>query len=422
MASLENRAGKYRVIFRLGGRKFSRSLKTRNEKEANASLARLEDSLRRVELGMLELPSGADPATFLLSDGRVNVRPRVQATLTLKQLLEKFFASIPEGNLEPSTIQGMRVHEKQLIKYLGAQFPIRTLTFSHLQAYADRRGQDMGRRGRRVTPITVRKSIVTLQTVWHWGVQEGLVNGPFPSRGLRFAKTKEKPSFQTFTAVERQSKTLPAAEAADLWDCVFLTRVEIEDLLSFAKKNADHEFLYPMLVFAAHTGARRSEIIRSTADHVDFTANAITIHEKKRVRGQLTTRRVPMSPVLRAVLGEWIRRHPECHNLFCRCNYFPSRITGRSHRPLTPTEANYHLKVTLAESKWARLRGWHVFRHSFCSNCAAAGIDQRVINSWVGHQTEAMVRRYRHLIPDQQQSAIMLVFGGGKQSRIARPA
>lgn len=38
-------------------------------------------------------------------------------------------------------------------------------------------------------------------------------------------------------------------------------------------------------------------------------------------------------------------------------------------------------------------------------------VDQRIINAWVGHQTEEMVRRYTHLIPNQQQEAIRLVFG-----------
>jgi integrase len=74
----------------------------------------------------------------------------------------------------------------------------------------------------------------------------------------------------------------------------------------------------------------------------------------------------------------------------------------------------------VAGSKWGVLHGWHLFRHSFCSNCAAKGIDQRIINAWVGHQTEDMVRRYRHLIPDQQQSAIITVFGRqGPESVVA---
>jgi integrase len=57
------------------------------------------------------------------------------------------------------------------------------------------------------------------------------------------------------------------------------------------------------------------------------------------------------------------------------------------------------------------LRGWHVLRHSFISNCAAKGVDQRLIDAWVGHTTEEMRKRYRHLIPDVEQQAIQTVFG-----------
>jgi hypothetical protein len=57
------------------------------------------------------------------------------------------------------------------------------------------------------------------------------------------------------------------------------------------------------------------------------------------------------------------------------------------------------------------LRGWHALRHSFCSNCAAAGVDQRLIDAWVGHTTEGMRRRYRHLLPNQERQAIQTVFG-----------
>jgi len=42
MASLEHRAGKYRVVFRFGGKKSTRSLKTKSERAATSSLARWE--------------------------------------------------------------------------------------------------------------------------------------------------------------------------------------------------------------------------------------------------------------------------------------------------------------------------------------------------------------------------------------------
>ena len=78
MASLEQRSGHFRVVFRFAGRKFNRSLKTANRTEAAASLARLEDNLRRLELGTLVLPDHTDLASFLLSDGRRNGKPRLR--------------------------------------------------------------------------------------------------------------------------------------------------------------------------------------------------------------------------------------------------------------------------------------------------------------------------------------------------------
>jgi integrase len=59
----------------------------------------------------------------------------------------------------------------------------------------------------------------------------------------------------------------------------------------------------------------------------------------------------------------------------------------------------------IRRSKWAVLPGWHCLRHSFISNCAAWGVDQRLIDHWVGHTTEAMRRRYSHLLPAVSQAA-----------------
>ena len=39
------------------------------------------------------------------------------------------------------------------------------------------------------------------------------------------------------------------------------------------------------------------------------------------------------------------------------------------------------------------------------------GVDQRIIDELVGHQTEAMRRRYRHLYPQTVADAVKQVFG-----------
>ena len=82
-------------------------------------------------------------------------------------------------------------------------------------------------------------------------------------------------------------------------------------------------------------------------------------------------------------------------------------IDGQS---LTVDEASHQFKLTFAGNKWEKIRGWHVFRHSFISNCASRGIDQRMIDDWTGHQTEEMRKRYRHLFPSVQQVALQSVF------------
>src|SRR5262249_55223929 len=141
------------------------------------------------------------------------------------------------------------------------------------------------------------------------------------------------------------------------------------------------------------------------------------IHERKRAKGKRTSRRVALTPFLADALKEWLARHPGGQYLFCHELQVPRSKTKRTeYGPLTTNEAATHFRRTLAGSKWDKLRGWHVFRHSFVSNCAAKSIDQRVIDEWTGHQTEEMRRRYRHLFPHQQQTAIRLVFGDGNNS------
>lgn len=417
MAFLEQRGRSFRIIFRFAGARYAKALNTHDERAARASLARVEDKLHRLELGTLNVPESVDLVTFVVGDGTNSTKPQPlvaphgqRAPLGLSDLFAAYWAKLPEGNLELSTITGMKIHQRQLERHFGKRFSISGLKLTDLQGYVEKRSRDKGLRGRTVTAATIRKAIVTLRTVWNWGRQHELVERPFPSKGLRFPKGTEKPPFMTFTEVQRRAKGATPAEAADLWECAFLSLSELDELLQLVKQRAGHSCVYPMFVFAAHTGARRSELIRSTLDDLDFDHNLITIHERKKSHDKRTTRRVPMSALLRAVLQDILQRHPGIHSTF----WHEPSIRGHhcvEPKPLDADTAHGHFKRILAGSKWEKLRGWHIFRHSFCSNCAAKGIDQRIIDAWVGHLSPEMVRRYRHLLPDQQQTAINIVFG-----------
>ena len=129
----------------------------------------------------------------------------------------------------------------------------------------------------------------------------GHVQDDFPGAGLVYLKSVEKLPFMTWKEIDRR---IAAGGAPDeLWECLYLREQEIDKFLDFVQQRKAPVWIYPMCVMAAHTGARRSEMLRAERQDVDFEAGIITIREKKRVRGKVTTRRVPISSRLKESLA-----------------------------------------------------------------------------------------------------------------------
>jgi integrase len=357
MASLEMRGRRYRVVFRYGSRKFQHPLKTADLTEAESCRARVEENLRLLERGRLVLSPGADLPTFLLSDGRLAAQPAVAEALTLQGLYDRYRQTHGNGALEANSLETVSMHLRHFVETLGSKFALQTLTLTDLQAHIDRRARKKYR-GRTLSPVTLRKEMASFRAAWNWAAQAGLVTGPFPSRGLTYPKTTEKPPFQTWGEIERQVSWggLSAAEERELWDCVFLTLPEVAALLAFVKEYASHPWIYPMFCLAAHTGARRSEMLRARVQDVDLEGQTILLNEKKRARGRRTTRRVPLSPLLAEVLKDWLARHPGGPHLFCQAEVVGrskkrSRTTGHRAESSRPTS----LKGRLGTSACARV-------------------------------------------------------------------
>jgi integrase len=321
---------------------------------------------------------------------------------------------------------------------LGERFHLQQLTAADLQGHVNERLKKKYR-GRHLSTVTLKKEMASFRAAWNWAVHMGLVTGPFPSGGLVYPKADEKPPFMTWQEIERKiTPGMSQADQGELWDCLYLRREEIDELLPLVKERATHGWVYPMFVFAAHTGARRSEMLRVLVADVDFDTRTILIREQKRSRKQRTTRRVPLTSFLVDVLKGWLETHPGGQYLFChqsevtrskkrsqttghkgettRATSLKGRMSTVRRRELptlgalTRDEVHDHFKRTLSGTKWEVLRGFHVLRHSFISACASKGIDQRLIDEWTGHSTEEQRRRYRHLYPSTQQEAIGRVF------------
>ncbi|CAN5911964.1 hypothetical protein BH23PLA1_BH23PLA1_39750 [soil metagenome] len=441
MASIQQKGAGWYCQFVHRGKRHTFAIGRVTREAAERKAGKVEELLDLLKRGIVRLPAGMDVVAFMRHDGRP---PEAEAPardgMTLGRLRDQYL-EVHEHSLEESTLEGIRLHFRHLVATLGERFPIDGLTSADLQGHVDRRAVAKGTRGRRLSPATIRKEIVTLRTAWNWAVGTERLAGRFPAKGLRYPKADEKPPFQSREEIERRigGGGLKPAEIADLWDALYLTLPEIDDLLGHVREQAAHAWIHPMVCTAAHTGARRGELIRMRRQDVDFGAGTVSISENKRARGKRTTRRVPLSPALADVLRVWLAEHPGGAYLFCHAGEVErskkrSRTTGHQHGegrasslkgrlatvreryerpdsgPLTKKKAHDHFKRTLAGSKWAVLRGWHVLRHSFISACASRGIDQRLIDEWVGHTTEEMRRRYRHLYPSVQRRAIASVF------------
>jgi integrase len=275
-----------------------------------------------------------------------------------------------------------------------------------IQDYVTARTREPGLRKKKVSRKTVEKELGTLSSIWNkWGVVQGLIASPPPLGDLTYPKGTKKPKFQTREQIERaiaRGRMAPEAQA-ELWHSLFLTLSEVEAFLDHVRDADRPAYVYPMAVFAAHTGARRSEIRRSLVADFDFEAKTVLIREKKKnPTVDETHREVPMSPRLEAAMRAWLAKHPGGPYAICT-------PTGRA---ITDDYATKIISAATRGSQWAAIPGWHCLRHSFISNCAARGVDQRFIDDWVGHTTEEMRKRYRHLVPDVSKAALLSVFGG----------
>jgi integrase len=442
MASLMQQGDRFYCQFVYQGKRHCFALGKVGLQEAEAKINQADYLLMRIRQGLLSVPAGVNIITFLRFDGKSpQETPDGRDEVTLGQLRDRYL-EVHRGSLEPSTIGGIELHFRHLVSTLGERFPLKELGQDALQTYASKRAS-MKYRGKPISPATIKKELITLRTAWNWGAGAGLVSGRFPAlRKVRMAKPDEKPPFRTWQEIARRLALggLTDHQADELWDTLYLRKEEIEELLAYVKDHATLPWVYPLLCTTAHTGARRSELLRMEVGDVDFAAGTVIVREKKRAHDKRTTRRVSLTPFLAGVLRDWLKVHPGGQYLFCQPaevarskkrskttghqsdNVRPSSFKGRMatvrqrDRPapaaLTCNEAHDHFKRSLAGSKWEVLKGFHLLRHSFISCLAAAGVDQRIIDDFVGHQTEEQRRRYRHLIPDVKQQAISLAFEG----------
>lgn len=404
MASLRESGKGFIVCFRFSGQQYNRAIGTDDPKEAEARRKRVDATLHDLRTGRLTIPEDCpDVATFILSDGKATARATPVKHTTLKELWERYRAETPETAKEGTTRLTERIHFSHLFRHLGEKTAVPLLTTADLQRYIGKRSKEDGIRGETVKARTIKKELATLRAVWNgFALSHKIVKRDFKQQfgTLVYGKEQSKPPFQTYEQIQRRIERngLTVAQQANLWDCLFLDETQVEEVLTIIRQAEKAPvWLYPMALCAAHTGARRGELLRSEPDDFDTDTATVQWREKKKDKDrEFTYRAVRMSSRMAAAMEGWI-------NTRAASKYTFGNVTVKT--------AQTALKQALAGTKYSNIRGWHLFRHSLASILAMKGTDQRIIDATLGHSTEDMRQRYRHLFPSQQQAALDSIFG-----------
>jgi integrase len=393
MASIQKKGDAWYCQFLYRRQRHTFAVGEVDEAEARAVAAKVGYLLMRLKQNLLDIPAGCDIVTFVRFDGNPPTdKPHLIAKEhTFEEVSDQFLQTFSNGAIEANTLCTARIHLNHATETLGKTFPLNALTHADLQRHITRRTSGETA----VAPVTVKKEIDTFRAAWNWASRTGMVTVDFPGSGLVYPKADERLPFMTWKEIDR--RLAAGGDPDTLWECLYLTAAEIAELLQFVRTLRAPPWVFPALLFVAHTGCRRSEMIRARTE--DVNDGVVTIREKKRVKGRRSSRRVPLSTELAATLRKWLKTRKGQPYLF-----------GIDGMLSVQTTQKAFVRV-LKGSKWTVLKGWHVLRHSFISALASRNIDQRMIDEFVGHQSDAMRVRYRHLYPSSQADAIRTVFG-----------
>jgi integrase len=407
MANLGIKNGVYLARFRYLGKEYKKSLKTSNHKAAEGAMHRVRDALHRLAINTLAVPEGVDPGDFIVSGGTLtkpSARPSTgkmrKAIPTLNAAADEYLQNLE--HLAASNRYTIGVHLRNLKKKLTGLVdePIDRIQKKHVEAFLQARLRERAR-------TTVVKERETVQQFFAWAVRcEYIVSSPTNELTKVTASTK-LPPFRTVAEIEASIGRggLSRAEEWALWECLFLQPSEIAGILAMVRERHKRDVSYILHAVPAFTGMRRGELLRLTWSDIEFEQNSLVARSKKQSRQEEeTTRRIDLHPELKAILLRWQKQRPTGQYVACDAD---------STSPLTPKQANQRFWQPLRGTKWClasrknRFKiGFHAYRHSFASNLAAAGVDQRLIDEFMGHQTETMRKRYRHLFPSARRSAI----------------
>ncbi len=237
---------------------------------------------------------------------------------------------------------------------IGA-YSLADITPALLAEHRDLLGQGMTTRGKPRSHATINRYLAAISHVFTIAIKEWgwLENNPI----LKLTKMRE-----------------PRGRVR------FLSDDERERLLKVCRESKS-QVLYPFVVLALSTGARKMELLGMHWPQVDLTRGVITLHETKNGERRV----LPLTGYALNLMKE-----------HARVRQLSTDLVFPAHNLQGPIDLRkpWETALTRAGIKEFRL---HDLRHSAASYLAMNGASLAEIAEVLGHKTLHMVKRYAHL-------------------------
>ena len=341
------------------GRRFNRKLGLKRTPGTRDGLTRTQ-----AETKLAQLIGATDTTT-----------PAVGEQLTVAQVGERYLQHAQRRGRKPSTVSNieseLRVH---LVPYFTdkAINIITTRDISDFVAALETRG---------LAPKTIRNIIGNLSAL------------------CNFAKSPQR---QWLHANPCDGAELPAV--ADGGEIRFLALDEIELLVEHARPGIFHHIDRALYRTAAMTGLRRGELLALRWCDVDWLAQRVRVRQNY-VRGQFgtpkskrSTRSVPMALAVAAELERLSQtsRFTDDDDLV-----FAHPATGK---PMYVAGIARRMRKALKAAQLDDTHRFHDLRHTFGTQCAAAGVAMRTLQEWMGHKHITTTQRYADYAPSSREA------------------
>jgi site-specific recombinase XerD len=146
-------------------------------------------------------------------------------------------------------------------------------------------------------------------------------------------------------------------------------------------------------------GLRLQEGIQLQVADIDGDRLLIHVRQSKGAKDRCVPLPAAMLTLLRQ---QWqAHRHPQW--------LFPARRNPQATQPMHPSGVQRAFKAALAESGVQKKATVHTLRHSYATHLLEAGVNLRVIQSYLGHRSPKTTAIYTHLTRNVQSKAVDVI-------------